>query len=80
MKTMKIFSTVENGSTLIGEFTNSEYKTFMNNAETFMRNMSDAFPHLVFIRGVWSVHLWDENKHKTVLTYSGEFISDDYRF
>ena len=80
MKTMKIFSTVETGSELIGEFTNDEYKTFMKNAETFMLNMSALYTHLVFIRGSYSVHLWDENKHKNVLTYSGEFIRDDYRF
>ena len=79
MKTMKIFKTIETGSELIGKYDNKEYKDFMQHAEIFMRNMSELFPHLVLIHGVWSVHLWDENKHKTVLTYSGEFIRDDYR-
>lgn len=80
MKTMKIFKTIETGSELIGEFTNNEYKEFFKHAEIFMQNISDVFPHLVLLRGVWSVHLWDENKHKTVLTYNAEFISNDYRF
>ena len=80
MKTMQVYRTIETGSELVGEFTNQEYKEFMKHAEIFMRNMSDLYPHLVFIRGVWSVHLWDENKQKTVLTYSGEFIRDNYRF
>lgn len=74
MKTMKIYKTIGTGSELIGEFTTQEYKAFMKNAELFMRNMSDLYTHLVCIRGVWTVSLWDEKRHETVLTYQAEFI------
>lgn len=73
MNTMKIYKTTETGSELIGEYTTQEYKAFMKHAEIFMRNMSELYTHLVCIRGVWSVSLWDEKQRKTVLTYQAEF-------
>lgn len=80
MNTIKIYKTTEKSVELVGTFTRDEYDKFMKQAQSFMLSMSDIYTNLVFIRGAWSVHLWDENKRTTVLTYSAEFLLHDYRF
>lgn len=77
MNTIRIFKVTESDTEIIGEFTHDEYKKFYSHAELFMQNMSDVYPHLTLLHGVWSVHLWDESKHKAVLSYTAEIISNE---
>lgn len=77
MKTMRIFKTTENGIETLGDFTHTDYKVFYSHVEMFMENISDVFPHFKLLRGVWSLHLWDDSKHKVVLSYTAEIINNE---
>ena len=69
MKTNRILKLTPTSVETLGEYTAQECKTFLDNAETFMRNMSEAYPHLAIIRRVYSVQLWDNKLGDAVLTY-----------
>lgn len=72
---MLVYKVFENNQTTveeIGEFTVSEFNLFRKTATRLMQRMCEMNPNLVIVNGVWSVHLWDESKRTTVLTYSAE--------
>ena len=69
MKTIRILKLTPTSVETLGEYTTQECRAFLSNAETIMSNMSDVYPHLVFIRGAYSVQLMDVNSGNTVLSY-----------
>lgn len=79
MKTYKIYEITPTTVEEIGEFTNAEYKQFRQRATRLFERMCEINPNLTILNGVWSVHLWDEIKHTTVLTYNAEIIASDYK-
>lgn len=80
MKEFKIYKVTPNGTCPLGEFTRDEKNHFMTAAQRALIDLCDMSTHLVVIRGAYSLQVWDEYTHRSVLSYQVELTSDNFRF
>ena len=79
-KVFKIYKVTPIGTYSLGEFTREEKEHFMTAAQRALIDMCEMSSHLVVIRGAYSIQVWNEYTHRSMLSYQVEFISDNYRF
>lgn len=80
MKEFKIYKVTPNSTCSLGEFTREEKNHFMAAAQRALIDMCEMSTQLVVIRGVYSLQVWDEYTHRSVLSYQVELTSDNFRF